>query len=564
MYNRLKNFYDCYRNSVNTAIKKILLTSIIVGAILFACEYAFIISLQGFIASLEITTPEKLNLPLNYPKDLGGCLLIFLFIGLLKVFFQSVKIFSSNYASQLFAKSQREEITKLSLYYYPNTSMHEVISLFTDVLGRASTAVMEVNGLIVALTTTLILIITGFKLAPYEMLVGMGLMSTLIIPLKLFNYSSHLTGNQINEYWKTINKKLLEGMRHNFFIKIHGRVDEYKELIFNDLIGYKKLYTRYFIFTGIKNGLPIVFGLIIICAISFLSKTFFHTEPGKLLAFLYLFIRCAQGASEVSSSINSINVNYPGLVELNNLKFKLQKLNSIHNSPTTLKNSYEKVVTLNQIELRNVQFHYREGEPLFKDLSFKLNRSDVLLIKGASGTGKSTIISLLTGMLIPVSGKILINEKELKNINLPYDLISYVGPEPFIFEDTLKNNLLVGHPRKDTITDAEILDGMQAASFDNVFNTNIKDLNLMLNETTQLSTGQKQRLSLARAILRHPQLLILDESTANLDSENEQIILNNLKNFFPQMITIIIGHKSKFETVATKKIDLSSSNQEMQ
>jgi ABC-type multidrug transport system fused ATPase/permease subunit len=122
---------------------------------------------------------------------------------------------------------------------------------------------------------------------------------------------------------------------------------------------------------------------------------------------------------------------------------------------------------------------------------------------------------------------------------------------------TIKENILFGHKQKESITDQMIEDAMKKAQLD------VKKfyLNLYVSEQASLSTGQKQRLSIARAILRKPKLLILDEATANLDGDTEQKFTNSLKDILGEVTTIIISHKSSFDQIATTILTLGSAKE---
>ncbi len=179
------------------------------------------------------------------------------------------------------------------------------------------------------------------------------------------------------------------------------------------------------------------------------------------------------------------------------------------------------------------------------------------MIKGESGSGKSTLLSLILGMYQPVSGQITINGFEINSIrDYLYERIAYVGPDPYLIKGTLRENLLYGNSTY--LDDKKLIETLKLVQCETLLNSLPDGLNTILNEAAKLSTGQKQRLAIAKALLRHPKLLIMDESTANLDHKTEKEIIDNLKNILGSITSVIVSHKDIFDPLATKKLNLGN------
>ncbi len=134
--------------------------------------------------------------------------------------------------------------------------------------------------------------------------------------------------------------------------------------------------------------------------------------------------------------------------------------------------------------------------------------------------------------------------------------VAYVGPEPYLISGTVRENLLYGHQSKDQVTDADLWQALGLAQLESEIRSLPGSLDAKLNEQTQMSTGQKQRLAIARALLRKPQMLILDEATANLDGQTEDRFIQCLRPLLPRLTTVIISHKGSFNALATSTIIL--------
>jgi ATP-binding cassette subfamily C protein CydD len=168
------------------------------------------------------------------------------------------------------------------------------------------------------------------------------------------------------------------------------------------------------------------------------------------------------------------------------------------------------------MELKQVSFCFHEGIPILRDVNFCLRKGETVVLYGASGIGKSSLLNLIAGVSQPGTGVVYVDRTS----------IAYVPQETPLLDDSIRNNLLFGLPAK---SDEELMKALAIAMLD-VF-VAVQPLGLEAgvgNNGALLSGGQRQRLSLARAILRGGQLMLMDEATSALDEENERQILQNL------------------------------------
>ena len=297
-------------------------------------------------------------------------------------------------------------------------------------------------------------------------------------------------------------------------------------------------------------------GMAILCIITYVSVRYIHTDAMQLISFFYIFLRLAQAASEASSSLTRLQLCMPGMRILYDWNLQCEK--------ALARPKLEKKIIEQEdisIEGTNISFEFIKNKPLFTNLNFKLKSSEVFIIKGESGAGKSTLLSLILGFQPPSKGSIKINSFSTTEYTLDlHRVLAYVGPEPYIIQGTLKENLLYGLEESEEIPESSLWDALEKMEL----KTLVEKLPLKLNEPVhdipQLSTGQKQRLSFARALLRKPSLLILDEATANLDSATEKRIINNLKDLFKNCTSIIVTHKGSFDDLGTYSLELDNSN----
>lgn len=201
--------------------------------------------------------------------------------------------------------------------------------------------------------------------------------------------------------------------------------------------------------------------------------------------------------------------------------------------------------SLKRIEFKNVSFVRKENKQILESVNFVIKKGDNIGIKGLSGSGKTTFVDIICGLLKPSSGSLILNEKiELKNFPGSTPLkIGYVPQDIFLTNDSLEKNIAFGVPTSQ-INHSKILDTMRLCKLDKFINNNKTLANICVGDGgTNISGGERQRIGIARAIYNDPDLLIFDEFTSSLDSNTENEILSNLNPIIKNKTVIFISHK---------------------
>ena len=235
-----------------------------------------------------------------------------------------------------------------------------------------------------------------------------------------------------------------------------------------------------------------------------------------------------------------------------------KRVNEFLKTEPEIKNTTsEKSIIKGNIAFENVSFTYEDTNIVaLKNVSFKVNKGETLAILGKTGSGKSSILSLITRMYDVKEGSITMDGTPLAKVNL-FNLRESIGIVPqdaFLFSDSIKNNIKFG---KENATDEEVINAAtKAAVHDNIIQFNQQYETILGERGITLSGGQKQRVSIARAIIKNPEILLLDDCLSAVDTETEETILNNLLEISKDKTTIIVSHRVSSAKNADKIIIL--------
>jgi ATP-binding cassette, subfamily B, bacterial len=205
----------------------------------------------------------------------------------------------------------------------------------------------------------------------------------------------------------------------------------------------------------------------------------------------------------------------------------------------------ESLNPVGHVEYRSVTFSYSDGHPVLRNVSFVAEPGQTIALVGATGAGKSTLINLLLRFyeLESQAGDILIDGRSIRTIskNAIRSVTGFVSQECFLFNGTIRENLLFGRP---DASEADVWDALRAANADGFVSRLPKALDSGVGERgIRLSVGEKQRISIARAILKDPPMLLLDEATASVDTETERQIQEALDRLLFGRTSFVIAHR---------------------
>ncbi|OAK08755.1 antibiotic ABC transporter ATP-binding protein [Bacillus wiedmannii] len=425
----------------------------------------------------------------------------------------------------------------LKISFFDKSESGELMSRITDDTKVINTFISEklpnvLPYIITLIGSIIMLFIMDWKLTLIS-LVSLPLYILIMIPLgKIAQRISNETQNEIAQFTSLLSRVLSE-MR---LVKLSNAENKEMQNAKGNLF---HIYTL-----GLKDAK-------IFSIIQPLSSIFTLITIGIILAFGG--VRVSEGAISAGTLVSMIfyviQLSIP-LINMSTLFTDYQKalgasrrIKEILLEKTETYNEINEPFENGDIHFRNVGFQYSQNKVL-EGLNFTIEQGTTVAIVGPSGSGKTTILNLLTRLYENIDGEILINSTNINDIQLVdwRKSIGYVSQENPMMNGTIRDNMLYSINRE--ITDEELIEYSKLANC----NEFVKKLEfgyetIVGERGLKLSGGQKQRINIARNFIKNPYLLLLDEATANLDSESEKKIQNSIDELIEGRTTIIVAHR---------------------
>lgn len=527
---------------------------IVIGFVWFLLEAAFIFVMKSFLIDLGFFTKSDIGKFRLNSKYYSFFLLFF--YAALRSSVQYFKFVHFNSIYTYFVTSQRKMFLNYGINNENLINHRDYINLFSERINNSAEFIRQISSLVHSSITTLLLIAFAFYLTYKELILGLILLIVFAWPMKKLNKKFRFLGEKLLSNSKKVTEALVLGLKNNKLLNIYNLRDKEIQRGYESIDGYKEVYTSYYQLSGFKQVVPTFLAIVILSILSFLSRYYFLTPVDVFLGFFYIFLRISQNLSYMNNSISILRLMSPSLEELESWEIRKKEIQILNNKKTPI--NQKKLVDKDHLIIKATElgFNYSNDKDLFENLNFKLTNGESLLIQGSSGRGKSTLLSLITGVLKPKKGKIEINDMDCFDFKEDLSfLYGYVGPDVYLNFGTIKENLLYGNT-VEGITDQNIWDLLEMMLLKDKLWVLPSKLETIISDSIGLSTGEKQRLAIVRALLRKPRILILDEVTSHLDFETERFVVNKIMSNFEDVIKIITSHRESFDHFAVKKIKL--------
>lgn len=340
----------------------------------------------------------------------------------------------------------------------------------------------------------------------------------------------------LQQSFSSIKEILLRG-NQNFFIR------QFDQIIYNLNDQTKKLM---FISEIPKNLLEIL-TILLICAIIYLNfneiNDFNQLAPivglfsAAALRVVPAFNRIIANKQNIDSCYASVKLVFDELKK-DDFSSKIEIINFF-------KDDIKEYNFIKEIELRNIEYRYPISEKsVFKNLNLKIKKNQCICLVGESGCGKTTIADIISGLLNPIEGKIILDGKEVNLYNHKWrKLIGYVTQSVFLIDDTIKNNILFGLDNNADFDQKKFEIAIKYSQLGDFIKQIPEGLDYRVGENgVKLSGGQRQRIGIARTLYLNPEILILDEITSSLDKNTSVELLNSLNKLHGKITIIYISH----------------------
>ena len=491
----------------------------------------------------------------NYMKlDNTMNLIYFVSFGIIIIFFlKNLFLFFSNYYQGKLRKHIREDIKEkiLKTYLFMPYKFHLNFnpSLLVRNITHDSIHASDVLFIVITILKELILLLLLLLVLIFSTPSNTLL---LIILLSLISYVFYFFVRKIVKK-AGIEYRQSTGFELKNLLQSFGSIKETKilsrENYFLNLVKFniKNIEDSKFI-SGLISSVPkLVLEVVTISLITFVLILYFNLgyEFNQILPKITLYVVCALRMIPAFNTITSkFTIFKLHSISLNAIYKDLKDNKLTIESTNSLKETDDLKEKINKILIKNISFGHEKNSYSLKNISMSILAGEKIGILGKSGSGKSTFVDLLLGLHLPNEGSILINNHNIKD-NLEYwrNKVGFIPQNLYLFDDTIVSNITYGLLEKDV--DYKKFNHCLKISNLSGFVNNLKDKEKTLigNNGIRISGGEKQRIGIARALYNLPELLIFDESTSALDSNNENLIMNEIDNLDYKCTKIIISHK---------------------
>ena len=563
----MKNIIIIFKN-INFKISLFLILLVLLLIFLSILEMIGLASIPLLLSSILVTEKESF-VQLDFwnlknilfelsPEDQVQFISIFIIcLFLFKNIFHAAIIFY-----------QGRIIKSIKIYLSKKLFSHYLNQNYLFLLKKNSSDMLRTLSVDVGNTTIYILNLLNFFKEVLILIAIVFLLFLSNVEITIFLFGSFLIIASVFFYFnkkKLFNRgKIIQNLSSELIRTIYETIGLFKELKIYDLkffqyknfskkisITEKNFFLNYFTTSLPRLFLELTAVILIISIILFqLNK---NSNIVELLPYFSLIvvvsIRLIPLFNGLTTSLSSLKTIQPSF----DLVF--DEIKKVNRNKKTLK-----VKFLNfkkKISFKNVDFKYDNKKEIIENLSLEIYKGDKIGIVGESGVGKSTLVNLMIGLLKPSSGEIYVDETKLSNDeNQIIRNISYVPQEIFLIEDTLKKNIALGINEENI--DSDKIDNVAKISQINSFIVDLKDKfeTKVTEGGKNFSMGQKQRLGVARALYRDPDIIILDESTSSLDASTEKKFIDDIFEIFKDKTIIFISHKLSALIKCNKIFDL--------
>lgn len=428
-------------------------------------------------------------------------------------------------------------------------SVADVSHLLSSVIQKSSDFVFSIASVAVAVCLFMLILFGLFYTSWQMTLVALTFTALIGIPLIGLRrlYGQYVDTLHVRS--RQFSNTFLRDTRNSHLLRILGANDHEIERLISISRKYISSLRHYYFWFSLSSNLPaFAWAFLVVGLLSFNAKMQFLSAEG-LLPLVYLLTRLGGSVGGLSTSFGQLQQNRPYIAELARLLPMLFPKEEVSVSGGD--------VPPELFPLQLSKLSVGRDEPLVEPIDLSVGEGEMVLISGPSGRGKTTLIMTLIGLLQPLGGEVRWSGVPIASIN-PAQLrrrIGYAGMEPYLIDADIRTNLLFGL-ESELVSDRDIEQALTVACADFVGDLDGGLAHVLREGGEGISTGQKQRLSLARCLLRKPDVLLLDEATTNIDEATEAVIMTRVRESFPKLMIIAVSHRASLRQFAHAVLEI--------
>jgi ABC-type multidrug transport system fused ATPase/permease subunit len=540
-----------------------LVLSVVAGLLLFAVEVGFAYALQSFLLLLGIAAPGTLHVPPWFPRQHASAVIVSVFVlSVLRGSLIWTQSYTRDAAGEGFSCLQRARILQWAFFSRGASSSH-VTTMFGERVTQAGIWVRQILTALNIGTLCVLLLAALAYLQPYVTLAAVAILLALMAPVRWMNRRLRRAGQGVVAEWNDTYRRLVRSVRNLLLLRIYGLEQAEQGRASASLQSYLRHYSTYQTTAGLFLVIPQTLGVTLICVLLLVARAHIQLSAGLLLLYFYLLVRLLQNSAPAGQAIANALFQWPQVAAVYDW-WRTEYLPSGVSGRQPHAESVPGTLPSGAVGWsgQQVSFSYPgAARPVLRGLSFEIAPGSAVVITGPSGAGKSTLLNLLLGELTPLEGRIdvVADGRRTPLADCRARLmpgVGYVGEDSFIIDGTIRENLAYGVHT--AASDAELARALERAEcgFINDLPNGLD--HRLTDQGAGLSSGQKQRLSLARALLRRPGVLVLDEATANLDSATEDKLVDTLTQLKGGMTIVAVTHRQALLRLADQVLMLDA------
>ena len=469
----------------------------------------------------------------------------------------------SNKLMGIYLNTSYSNSIKTKLYQKINTLSGEVENFVSTLIDAIVIIILEL------LTITLIVIFLLYMYPRETLFICIFLI--FFCPLLVYFYQKKMKflANDRLGHFNNLQKKILEGLNGFRDIKINNKETFFLSSFNKSVNSVSESLYKISNIMQTPRYLIETISICVLLIVMLINLDTFENNSNNII-FLGIF---AGAALRLLPSINKL------VVYTNNIKYAVPILNQIsadikNNLPEQIQKNERNIFLDNKkIKFNNVYFDYNENKNkddfILQDINFEINNQEFIGIFGDTGSGKSTLIDILSGLLKPSLGTVFSDSKNINDaVHSWRNNVGYVSQFPYLLNDTIEKNIAFGYNQENINKNALKIAMKNAVIYDFINNLPLKEKTIVGENGKSLSGGQIQRIGIARALYKDPSILIFDESTNSLDMNTEKEFMDVLRKLKNDRTIIFVTHKLEllnhcdkvFQTInnSLKKVDIKN------